>query len=143
MIRRQHKPRSFQAHHLCLVLLLVSLVFNLLLFGGLLRQPEGKAFRDSARREAPLALVYMSVGEQLLRIPGFAGVGESLAIDAFSPLSERVRANPSAAMDLVQNADAGTALELARFNYWATPVLLLLWIVLFLLRPRDVHLVRR
>ena len=143
MIRRQQKPRSFHAHHLCLLLLVISFVFNLLLYGGLVRLPEGKAFRDSARREAPLALLYMSVGEQLVRIPGLGGFAESLALDAYGPLFERVRENPSAAMDLVGNADAGSALGIARFNYWATPGLLLLWIVLFLLRPRDVHLVRR
>lgn len=142
-LKRKQKPGRFRVHHLCLVLLVISLFLNLLVYGGLTRLPQGKVFRDSARREAPLVLGYMAAGEQLMRVPGMASFGESLALDAYGPLFERAQQNPGAAMDVVANAEAGTATSLARFNHWATPCLLLLWILSFVLRPREVHLVRR
>lgn len=131
------------AHVVLLIGFLVTLFVNLLLHGGLARIPEGKPFLDSARRESPLALAYMTGGEWLLKIPGLAGIGEPLAREAFGAAFAAAEDAPGAASDLLETGDFGRATSVARTIYWATPLLFVAWLIAFLLRPREVHLVRK
>jgi hypothetical protein len=133
-----------RAHVLFLIAFLVSLFANLLLHGGLARLPtEGKVFLESARRESPLALAYMTAGDWLLDVPGLATAGESMALSAYGSAFSAVLANPGAASDVIETGRFGQAHALARTVYWLTPVSFLAWLVAFWLRPRGVHLLRR
>jgi len=131
-----------RAHVVLLIAFLLSLFANLLLHGGLARLPEGKVFVESARRESPLGLVYMTVGEWLLVIPGLAGVGEHMARSAYGSAFSAAQATPGAASDLIETGDFGRGHALARTVYWLTPLLFVAWSLAFWLRPRAVHLVR-
>jgi hypothetical protein len=131
-----------RAHVVLLVAFLVSLFSNLLLLGGLARLPEGKVYLESARRESPLALAYMTAGGWLLAIPGLASVGENLALSAYGAAFPAVLATPGAASDVIETGEFGDAHALARSVYWLTPLLFVAWLLAFWLRPRGVHLVR-
>ena len=132
-----------RAHVFLLGGFIATLFANLLLHGGLARLPEGKPFVESARRESPVALAYMTLGHWLLEVPGLAGFGEGLAREAYGPAFAAAQASPGAASDLIETGDFGRAHALARTVYWATPLLFIAWLIAFLLRPREVHLVRR
>lgn len=132
-----------RAHVVLLVLMLSTLFANLLLYGGLAQLPEGKAFLASARRESPLALMYMSAGEPLVAATGLSGVGQDMARAAYGETFAAVEESPGAASDLIETGDFGQGHALARAIYWATPLLLVAWLIAYLLRPRAVHLVRR
>jgi len=130
-------------HVILLLALFVSAFLNLLVHGGLTRLPEGKVFVDSAKRESPVALVYMTLGAWLVSIPGLAGTSEQLAQAVYGPAFASVKDSPSAASDMIENGDFGQAHALARANYWATPLLFVAWLIAFWLRPREVHLTQR
>lgn len=132
-----------RAHVVLLALLLLTLFANLLLYGGLAQLPEGKAFLDSARRESPLALMYMTAGDPLIAATGLSGIGQDLARAAYGETFDAVEASPGAASDLIETGDFGEGHALARAIYWATPFLFVAWLIAYLLRPRAVHLVRR
>jgi len=131
-----------RAHVILLIVFLVSLFANLLLHGGLARLPEGSVFVESARRESPLALAYMTAGGWLLAVPGLASVGENMALSAYGSAFSAVLATPGAASDVIETGDFGKGHALARSVYWLTPLSFLAWLVAFWLRPRGVHLVR-
>jgi hypothetical protein len=133
------RPR---AHVVLLLAFLASLSINLLLYGGLARLPEGQVFVESARRESPVALVYMTAGRWLLLVPGLAGLGEGMARSAFGAAFPAAQATPGAASDLIETGDFGRAHALARLAYWLAPLLFAAWLVAFGLRARGVHLVR-
>jgi len=130
-------------HVILLLALLASVFLNLLVHGGLARLPEGKVFVESAKRESPVALAYMTLGEWLVSIPGLAAIGEQLAQAVYGPAFAAVKQSPSAASDIIELGDFGRAHALARANYWATPLLFVAWLIAFLLRPREVHLTQR
>jgi hypothetical protein len=133
-----------RAHSWALLILVLALVVDLLAFGGLARVPEiGPICRESASREAPIAWTYMTVGSAAATLPGVDAVAEALALNAFGGAFDTIRAQPGAAMDLIETPNYGYVHSLVKACWWGAPVLLLLWIVLFLRRTPDVHLSRR
>ena len=105
-------------HVVALVLFLLSLAYNLLVWGAAPRLPDvGDAFAASARREAPLAATYMMLGGPLdAAVPAFQGFGERRLTSALGAGFERIRADSTVAMDLIftlhadheQNASTST-----------------------------------
>ncbi|HET7842737.1 MAG TPA: hypothetical protein VFL14_01205, partial [Xanthomonadales bacterium] len=91
-----------RAHVILLIGFVASLAFNLVLNGGLAKLPEGKVFVDSARRESPVMLAYMTLGRWAVAIPGVDGVGESLARAAYGPAFAAAQESPTAASDLIE-----------------------------------------
>ena len=127
-----------------LVAAVLSLLTNAIAWAGLGQDPGvGAIVRESARRESPLVVSYLLLGDGLRAVPGVAGVSTELALAGYGPALDRLHAEPAAAMDVLALGGFGPVNAILRINTWATPVLLVLWGILYWLRPRNVHLARR
>lgn len=131
---------------IALALFIVSLLYNFVVWGAMPRLPGvGPAIVDSARREAPLATTYIAIGD---RIDGAFSSAQSFGAqrldDALGDGFARIAEDPGVAMDLIFNTTWNGAHRWLKTAYWAAPFFLLLTIVLWVLRPRQVRtLVRR
>ncbi|HEX7768411.1 MAG TPA: hypothetical protein VF422_00115 [Dokdonella sp.] len=128
-------------HVVALVLFLLSLAYNLLVWGAAPRLPDvGDAFAASARREAPLAATYMMLGGPLdAAVPAFQGFGERRLTSALGAGFERIRADSTVAMDLIFTSTWNVHHRWLKTVYWLTPLLLVITLLLFWRRPRKVH----
>ncbi len=137
------RPRSSAWHYLSLFALLVSFLVNTVAYGALARVPVvGQGAREAAHTSSPLANFYIWLGEYVAQVPVLAGMGESLVQSAWSPLFDRAREAPALTLDLVRGESQNFTQTLLNFNYWATPVLVLVWGYFWMQRPRSVHLVK-
>jgi hypothetical protein len=128
-------------HWIVLALFLLSFLYNAVVWGGLLRVPEmGAAALDSAKREAPLVLLYMRSGEWLAEQGLFVDSGRRMADRAFGPAEERVSVSPRAAMDILTGEALNSSHRWLKFNHWLAPFLLLLTLLLLARRPKTVHM---
>lgn len=132
-------------HLLALLLFLATLVYDLVVWGALPALPEiGASIADSARREAPLAATYVALGRHLdAAIPTLRAFGEQRLTAAFEAGFERIRAEPTVAMDLIFDTTWNHQHRWIKLAYWAAPLLLLLTLVLWLRRPRQVRTLGR
>ncbi|HQW63905.1 MAG TPA: hypothetical protein PLI00_02495 [Pseudomonadota bacterium] len=131
-------------HLFVLIAAVLSLLTNAIAWAGLGQDPGvGAIVRESARRESPLVVSYLLLGDGLRAVPGVAGVSTELALAGYGPALDRLHAEPAAAMDVLALGGFGPVNAILRINTWATPVLLVLWGILYWLRPRNVHLARR
>lgn len=128
-------------HWIVLILFILSFLYNAVVWGGLLRLPGmGAPALDSAQREAPLVLLYMRSGEWLAGQGLFVGSGERLASSTFGAAEQRVLENPRAAMDILTGRSISGSHGWLKFNHWLAPVLLLLALILFVRRPKSLHM---
>jgi hypothetical protein len=132
-------------HVIALVLFVSSLLYNLIVWGGVRALGEvGVAISDSARREAPLAATYIAAGGIIdSAMPALGEFGGARLDDALGGGFERIRADPIVAMDLVFGTTLNASHTWLRTMYWATPVLLVVALVTWVRRPKPVRLVRR
>ena len=126
-------------------LFFVSLLYNLVVWGALPLLPDvGPSVVASARREAPLATTYIAIGRHIdgafssAQSFGARRLNEALG-EAFTQIAQ----DNSAAMDLIFGATWNSAHRWLKAAYWATPLLLLLSIAFWILRPRRVHALAR
>jgi hypothetical protein len=132
-------------HLIALVLFAVCFLYDIVVWGGVQALPDvGPAIADSARREAPLAATYIAIGEVVdSAMPALATFGSARLTDAFSDGFERIRADPSVAMDLIFSSRWNASQSWIKCMYWATPILLLLSVILWVRRPKQVRVIRR
>ena len=132
-------------HVIALVLFVLCFLYNLVVWGSVRVLPEvGPSIADSARREAPLATTYITLGDILdSAVPSLQAFGSERLTAAFGEGFERIRADPTVAMDLIFDTTWNASHRWIKTMYWAAPVLLLLTLILWVRRPKAVHMVRR
>ena len=132
-------------HWFALVLLLLALAFDFAVWGGAARLPDvGPLLLRSAQREAPMVRFYMLVGQPLDAVlPAFDRFGQEHATAAFEEGFQRIKDEPAIAMDLVFSNTWNSTHATLKTVFWATPALALLWLVLWLRRPKKVNLMSR
>jgi len=132
-------------HWFALLLLVLALSFDFTVWGGAARLPDvGPLLLRSAQREAPVVRFYMFVGQPLdALLPAADRFGQGHAMAAFSDGFQRIRDEPSIAMDLVFSNSWNSTHATIKTVFWATPALALLWFVLWLRRPKKVNLMSR
>lgn len=132
-------------HKLAFALFLLAVVINLAIWGAVPDLPQiGEHMTASAHAEAFLASAYMALGAPLDALVGpFHAFGTGLMTAATEPLLERILAEPNLAMDLTLSGSANSALDWIRFVYWATPVLLVIFVLLWATKPKTVSLIRK
>lgn len=130
-------------HWIALFAFVASLVLNAVVFGALVATPGvGPGVRAAAHFASPIAWVYVSLGDVVMLVPGAHALGDALVASAWAPLFDRIREAPQIALDILIGGDGNGVTTLLAANYWATPVLLVVWVVCWTLRPKSVHLVR-
>jgi hypothetical protein len=132
-------------HVFALVLFVFCLLYDLVVWGSVRLLPEvGSAIADSAHREAPLATAYIVVGGVLDgMLPSLGSFGESVLSAAWGEGFARIREDPGVAMDLIFSSRWNVAHGWLKTMYWATPVLLVVTLILWLRKPKPVRTLRR
>lgn len=132
-------------HKIAFVLLLLAVLFDLAIWGAVPDLPEiGSHMVTSAHAEALLASTYMALGTPLdAAVGSLHGMGTNLMTAAMQPLLEQIVAEPNLAMDLTLSGSANSALGWVRTFYWAPPVLLVIFLLLWATRPKVVSLIRK
>lgn len=134
-------PMKRNLHVIALVLFLLTLGYNLLVWGAAPLLPEvGDAIAGSARREAPLAATYVMLGSPIdAAVPALQAFGEQRLTSALGEGFERIRADSTVAMDLIFSTTWNVQHRWLKTLYWLTPLLLLATVVLWIRRPRKVQ----
>lgn len=129
-------------HLFAILLFLLVTLWQCLFWGGASTLPDmGAAVRRSAMREAPLVAGLMVCGELLGKaVPPLGDVGRSWAREALAPAKERIEADPGVAMDLLFGESLSSSQRLATRGVYALPVLLILAVIAWIRRPRQVRL---
>jgi len=127
-------------HVVALVLFVLTLLYDLVVWGALPRIPEvGDDIVASANREAPLAATYILLGDPIdstfLPLQAF---GEARLTSALSEGFPRIQADSTVAIDLIFNTTWNAAHSWLKTVYWMPPVLLVLSAILWWRRPRKV-----
>jgi hypothetical protein len=132
-------------HVIALVLFVLCFLYDIVVWGGVQALPDvGPAIADSARREAPLAATYIAIGNVVdSALPSLGAFGSARLANAFGDGFERIRADPTVAMDLIFSSTWNAAHSWIKLMYWATPILLLLALILWVRRPKQVRVLRR
>lgn len=128
-------------HLFSLSLFLIVLLYDLVVWGAVpALDGVGPSIADSARREAPLAATYIALGAPLdAAVPLLQGFGRSRLTAALSESFDRIREDGTVAMDLILGAAWNNQHRWIQAMYWAAPCLLLLTLVLWLRRPKQVR----
>ncbi len=132
-------------HLISLVLLAVSLIYDIVVWGALPLLPGvGAAIAESARREAPIAATYIAIGSPLdAAMSPLQDFGQRRLTAAFGEGFERIQADNTVAMDLIFNTTWNGQHRWIKFMYWAPVVLILLSVSLWSRRPRQVRMIGR
>lgn len=121
---------------------LACLVFNVLAVGGAAAMLPGVA--TQAQDESPLAHTYIVLHRYSVHyLPGVASVSRGLAGACFGDAFSAIREDPRVGLDLLFTASHGVMAALATLLYWAAPVLLLAFVLLYFVRPKTIHLIGR
>lgn len=136
---------KFRLHVIAGVLFALCFLYDVVVWGSVYALPDvGTRIADSARREAPLATTYIAVGNMVDSMsPALMDYGSARLMDAFSEGFERIRADPTVAMDLLFGPSWNATHSWIKTMYWAAPVLLLIALVLWVRRPKKVRVLRR
>jgi len=129
-------------HLIATALFVLALLWQCLFWGGASTLPEtGPIVRRSAMREAPLVAGLLVAGEMLGKaVPALGDLGRSWADKALGPAAERLKADPDVAMDFIFGESLNSTQRLATRGVYALPVLLLLAVIAWLRRPRQVRM---
>lgn len=130
-------------HTIALVLLLLTLLFDLAVWGAV---PDlktvGPLIEESADNEAFLASMYIGAGSALDgAMPSLGAFGGAVMKDGLGEAFPAIIEAPNLAMDLIFSASYNGTHNWIKLQYWAPPVLLVLYLVLWLIRPKKVNLV--
>lgn len=129
--------------HLVLIALFLLVVFwQSLFWGGAAALPDlGPIVRRSAMREAPLVATFVFVGEGVGKLaPPLRELGQGWADRALAPAKERLLADPDVAMDFIFNQSFNATQRTATRGVYAAPLLLVLAVIAYLRRPRQVRM---
>lgn len=128
-------------HLIALGLFVLCLLYNVVVWGALPQLPEvGLAIVDSAHREAPLATAYIELGRGIDgAVAALQAFGERRLSAGLGDGFARIHDDPTVAMDLILNTTWNFQHRWIKTAYWGAPLLLLLTIVLWLRRPRQVR----
>lgn len=140
MNQRAARGMKGRAHVAVAVLLLLTVFYNLFVWGGLLLHPQmGPVAEDATRRELALAGVYAPLGRWAVQLAGLGPSAASFAGDRFEAVESSLMHNPQAAMEtLVAGMPASVSLA-----YYGAPVLLPLFALLWWRRPRGLNVIAR
>jgi hypothetical protein len=129
-------------HLIATVLFVLALLWQCLFWGGASTLPDtGPIVRRSAMREAPLVAALLVTGETLGKIvPALGDLGRSWADKALGPATDRLKADPDVAMDFIFGQPLNSAQRVATRGVYALPVLLVLAVIAWLRRPRQVRM---
>ncbi|MGB0135213.1 hypothetical protein [Dokdonella sp.] len=132
-------------HKIALFLLLLALLLDLAIWGAVPDLPEiGGHMVRSAHAEAMLASTYIALGGPLDALVGsLHGFGTHLMTTATAPLVEQIVEQPNLAMDLTLAGAGNGSLEWIRTLYWAPPILLVVFLILWATKPKVVNLIRK
>lgn len=128
-------------HLIALALFAACLLYDLVVWGALPLLPDvGASIVSSARREAPLATAYITLGRGIdATIPTLQAFGERRLGAALGDGFERIRGDATVAMDLIFHTTWNAQHRWLKTMYWAVPFFLLLAVVLWARRPRTVR----
>jgi hypothetical protein len=131
-------------HVFALILFALIFLYDIVVWGGVYALPDvGAGIADSARREAPLAATYIAIGHALdSAAPGLESYGSARLADALSEGFERIRADPTVAMDLIFGSSWNASHSWLKTAYWGAPILLVLTLILWVRRPKQLHALR-
>ncbi|HOX73039.1 hypothetical protein [Dokdonella sp.] len=132
-------------HTIALVLLVLVFLFDLVLWGAVPGLPEvGGIIERSANSEAILASIYISLGGFLDgAVAGLNSLGSAMMTDGLGDGFARMIEDPSIAMDLILASTYNRTHGWIKTLYWATPVLSVTFLLLWLVRPKKVDLIRK
>lgn len=126
-------------HLVAALLFLATLLYDLVLWGGVGYLPElGPVAIEATQREVSLAAVYLPVGRLLVGTLGVQDSAAGFAGEQFSAVQPRVLANRAAAADTLVRDMPGTASA----AYYGAPLLAVIAAFLWWRRPRVVHTMR-
>ncbi|MET0230676.1 MAG: hypothetical protein ABW186_07075 [Rhodanobacteraceae bacterium] len=134
-----------RVHVLSLVLFAASLLYNVVVWGGTYYLADvGTAMIESAQRESPLAATYIAIGGVVDRaIPSLGEFGASRLTEALGAAFKQVREDPVTGMAIAFGASWNVSHTWLKTMYWSTPVFLLLAVVSWARRPKQVRSLRR
>jgi hypothetical protein len=134
-----------QLHVIALVLFAICFLYDIVVWGGVPALARvGPAIVDSAHREAPLATTYIAIGTPLDEaMPALGDYADARLTEAFAEGFDRVREDPTAAMDLIFSTTWNSTHRWIKAMYWGAPVMLLFTTILWFRRPKPVHAFRR
>ena len=132
-------------HKIALFLFLLAFLVNLMIWGAVPDLPDiGEHMVNSAHAEAILASTYIALGTPLDAVVGLLhGIGTSWMTQATTPMLEQILSEPNLAMDLTLSGSANGALGWVRTFYWAPPILLVIFLILWATKPKVVSLIRK
>ena len=131
-------------HYLLAALFIVVFFWELIVWGAVADIPvAGAPIRRSLARESPVVMVYVAAGEVLDRmVPAFHSIGLDTAEHAFSPGFERIAEDPDVASSLLFDNTWNGTHRLIKIGVWGVPVLLVLFLIAWVRRPRQVRMMR-
>jgi hypothetical protein len=134
-----------RVHVLSLVLFAASLLYNAVVWGGVRYLGDiGNFIAEAAQRESPLASTYIAAGGAIDRaMPSLGEFGASRLTDALSPGFDQLRADPATGMAIAFGTTWNASHTWLKTMYWSTPVFLLLAIISWARRPKQVKTLRR
>jgi hypothetical protein len=124
------------------VLLVFALVFDFAVWGAVAQAPDfGAKLQVAARREAPLALMYMSAGSAMdSAVPVLDSWGQHYFEIALSDGFTRFKEDPGVAMDLIFSQTWNFKHGILKLMYWAAPLLAFVAVVLWARRPKKIRM---
>lgn len=136
---------KFRLHVIALLLFAVTFLYDLVVWGGVHALPDvGDSIAQSAEREAPLATTYIAIGGVLdSLVPPLKGFGADRLDEALADGLASIREDPTLAMEVVFGPTLNPAHRWIKITYWAAPVLLLLSLLFWVRRPRQLRTLRR
>lgn len=130
-------------HTIAALLFALCLLFDLVVWGAAPGLPEiGPAIQASANREAPVAAAYIWLGSYVdAALPSLGRSGEAVWQRALQPSVERIHEDSAVAMDVIFNTTNNRAHRWIKIVFNATPVLLVVSLLLWWRRPRKISLI--
>jgi hypothetical protein len=128
---------------IALALLVLSLLLDLVFWGAVPDLPDvGPQIAHSAHAEAILASTYIALGGYLdSAVASLHAMGTSVMTSALSDSFARIIEDPNVAMDLILSSTFNSTHRWVKLLYWAPPILFVVFIVLWVLRPKTVKLI--
>ncbi|MEO6688420.1 MAG: hypothetical protein ABIS07_12900 [Dokdonella sp.] len=130
---------------IALVLFVASLLYDLIVWGALPLLPDvGTSIVESAGREAPIAATYVALGRHIdAAIPALQAFGQHSLTAAIGEGFERIRGDSTVAIDLIFNTTWNAQHRWLKTMYWAPLFFLLLTLIFWARRPKQVRTLGR
>jgi hypothetical protein len=132
-------------HVVALVLFVLCFAYDIVIWGSVRALPDvGAGIAASAQHEAPLAATYIAIGSAVdSAVPALQTFGAMRLTEALSDGFERIRTDPTVAMDLIFSSTWNASHRWIKMMYWAAPVLLVIAVILWVRRPKKIRAFRR